>query len=135
MRKARCSCGAVEVSIGNAEPDAVVVCHCIACQRRTGSVFGIGVYYPKDALTITGKTKEFARDTDSGGKLRSHFCPECGTSVYWTVDKQPGRFGIAAGAFGDLSLPTPARSVWEETKHPWVDVTAIAQHFPKGRVT
>jgi hypothetical protein len=37
------------ISVSGA-PDFVVVCNCTECQRRTGSVFGVGAYYNAKAL-------------------------------------------------------------------------------------
>jgi hypothetical protein len=133
QRTAQCSCGSVKlVAIG--EPSSVVACHCLECQRRTGSVFGVGAYFPAEKVTIAGVTSEFVRGTDAGNQFFTHFCPTCGTSMHWRSNKNPGLIGIAVGAFGDPSFPAPVRSVWEQSKHSWVDISTANQHFPKGRV-
>jgi hypothetical protein len=41
----------------------VVACHCIDCQRRTGAPFGVGAFYPADAVTISGAPKEYVPDS------------------------------------------------------------------------
>jgi hypothetical protein len=120
--------------LAQGEPAGVVACHCLACQRRTGSVLGIGAYYPEERISLSGVTTEFVRPTDSGNSFSTHFCPTCGTSVYWSSAKNPGLVGIAVGAFADPSFPSPGRSVWEQSRHAWVDVDVAEQHFPKGRV-
>jgi hypothetical protein len=132
QRTAQCSCGSVRV-VAEGEPSAVVACHCLECQRRTGSVFGVGAYFPEARLTLSGETKQFARPTESGAQFVTHFCPTCGTSVYWRAGKLSGLVGIAVGAFADPSFPLPQRSVWEQSRHPWVEVASAQQHFPKGR--
>jgi len=119
--------------VAEGEPSAVVACHCIECQRRTGSVFGVGAYFPAERLTLSGETKQFARPTDSGQPFVTHFCPNFGTSVYWRADKLPGLVGVAVGAFADPSFPLPERSVWEQSRHAWVEVPSAQHHFPKGR--
>jgi len=119
--------------VAEGEPSAVVACHCIECQRRTGSVLGVGAYFPAERLTLSGETKQFARPTDSGQPFVTHFCPNCGTSVYWRADKLPGLVGVAVGAFADPSFPLPERSVWEQSRHAWVEVPSAQHHFPKGR--
>ena len=132
-RTARCACGAVKV-VARGEPSSVVACHCLACQQRTGSVLGVGAYFPAESLTISGATTEFDRPTDSGNSFSTRFCPSCGSSVYWSSGKNPGLVGVAVGAFADPAFPAPVRSVWEQSMHPWVQVGVAAQHFPKGRV-
>lgn len=132
QRTAQCSCGALKVKV-EGEPGAVVACHCLACQRRTGSPFGVGAYFPEAQATITGASKAFGRPTDSGSAFITHFCPECGTSLYWYAHKNPGLIGIAVGGFGDATFPAPARSVWEQSMHSWVAIPPAQQHFKRGR--
>src|SRR5512139_2233299 len=132
QRRAQCSCGSVELVVVG-EPSSVVACHCLACQRRTGSVFGVGAYFPQEQITVTGATQEFVRRTEAGNQFVTHFCPACGTSMHWRSDKNPGLVGVSVGAFADASFPAPVRSVWEQSKHPWVEVPPAQQHFPKGR--
>src|SRR4029078_12341822 len=100
MTEACCSCRALTLRIADATP-VVVACHCLDCQRRTGSPFGVGAYYPADRVRIAGAAKEFVRDTAAGSKFRSFFCPECGSSVYWKTDKHPASIGVAVGAIAD----------------------------------
>jgi hypothetical protein len=132
MKTAQCSCGRLSVSV-DVEPSAVVACHCVGCQRRSGSPFGVGAYYPQDLATIRGESKTFNRPTDSGHPFVTHFCPECGTSLYWYAMRNPGLIGIAVGAFGDPAFPSPVRSVWEQSKHAWIDIDPAQQHHPRGR--
>ena len=134
QRIAQCSCGSVRVA-ASGEPSSVVACHCLACQRRTGSVLGVGAYYAQENITVSGVTKEYVRPTEAGNQFSTHFCPTCGSSVYWSSGKNPGLVGIAVGAFADTSFPPPGRSVWEQSKHPWVQVGPAQTHFPKGRVS
>src|SRR5215469_12391782 len=84
-RTAHCSCGALRVEI-SADPDAVVACHCGECQQRTGSVFGVGAYFKKEHVHAEGPSKIYVRDGQEGRKLRQHFCPTCGTTVFWDAD-------------------------------------------------
>lgn len=107
----------------------VAACHCTACQRRSGSPYGVGGYWPESAVTIDGDTQVWSRPTTSGQTLINNFCPTCGSTVFWTVGKHPGMIGIAAGAFADPAFPPPLRSVWEAGKLAWIDVAA-PQHFP-----
>jgi hypothetical protein len=132
QRTAQCSCGSVKI-VADGEPNSVVMCHCLACQRRTGSVLGVGAYFPQENVVITGVTREFIRLTDAGNEFVTHFCPTCGTSMHWHSNKNPGLIGVAVGAFADPSFPPPIRSVWEQSKHSWVQMSNAQQHFPKGR--
>ena len=134
QRTAQCSCGSVKI-VALGEPSSVVACHCLECQRRTGSVLGVGAYYPQEQVTISGATRQFVRPTQAGNQFFTNFCPDCGTSMYWSSGRNPGLVGVAVGAFGDPSFPLPVRSVWEQSRHSWVHVQPAQQHFPKGRVS
>ena len=131
-RTAHCCCGALRVEV-SADPDAVVACHCGECQRRTGSVFGVGAYFKKDHVLAEGPYETYVRDAPEGRKVRNHFCPACGTTVFWEADLRPDHVGVAVGAFGDSRFPRPARSVWEESKHEWVAFAHDLPHLPRGR--
>jgi hypothetical protein len=130
MGDARCSCGAVTLSLP--EPSRLVVaCHCIDCQRRTGAPFGVGAFYPAEAVTVSGATKEFTRAAASGGKVHSYFCPNCGSTVYWKADNLPAMIGVAVGALADPKYPSPVRSVFEQSKHSWIQIDG-AEHFQQS---
>jgi hypothetical protein len=134
MIDARCVCGAVAISLPGPS-GLVVACHCIDCQRRTGAPFGIGAFYPVEVVTTSGTPKEFVRAAASGGKVRSYFCPDCGSTVYWKADKLPGMIGVAVGTIADPKYPAPARSIFEQSKHAWVEVNGAAvEHFQQSSV-
>ena len=132
MLQARCGCGALTVDLPGPS-EVIVACHCIDCQRRSGSPFGVGAYYPADAIRIAGDAKEFVRPTATGGKFRSYFCPTCGSTVYWKADKHPTMIGVAVGAIASPDYPGPVRSVWEQSRHQWVEIATAGQHFARGR--
>jgi len=131
-RVAHCQCGALRASAGG-EPDAVVACSCTACQRRTGSVFGVGAYFARSRVTFEGAAREYERKADSGRTVRSFFCPVCGTCLYWLAERDPERVGIAVGAFADAAFPAPDRSVFDSRKHAWVEFGAAMPGFVHGR--
>jgi hypothetical protein len=132
MTNARCACGAIALSLPGPSR-LVVACHCIDCQRRTGAPFGVGAFYPAEVVAISGAPREFTRTGASGGKVRSYFCPNCGSTVYWKADKLPAFIGVAVGTMADPKYPAPVRSVFEQSKHAWVEINGAAvEHFPEG---
>ena len=107
MADARCSCGAVTLSLPKEPSKLVVACHCIDCQRRTGAPFGVGAYYPADVVTISGTSKEFTHAAASGGKIHNYFCPQCGSTVYWKLSNLPALIAVAVGAMAEPKYPAP----------------------------
>jgi hypothetical protein len=127
-RIAHCCCGSLRAE-ANGEPAFVGACHCTECQRRTGSPFGVSTYFLKKQVRIEGASKVYLRDSDAGRKIEFHFCPGCGSSVFWYAEWGPDLVGIAFGAFADSSMRGPTVSVWETTRHPWVSFDHELDHF------
>jgi hypothetical protein len=111
-RKASCSCGQLS-AVAAGEPVRVSVCHCIACQRRTGSVFGAQARFREQSVFVSGESRKYERTAESGHTLIFNFCPLCGATVYYSNDALPGFVGIPVGAFADPSFHAPAFSVYE----------------------
>jgi hypothetical protein len=128
-REATCSCGQLRV-IASGEPVRVSICHCLACQRRTGSSYGYQARFPSENVRVSGESREYVRHADEDGASRTfNFCPSCGSTVYYATDDLPGVIAVAVGAFADPDFPAPSYSVWEERKHGWVLPPAEAEHI------
>jgi hypothetical protein len=128
-RTATCSCGQLSV-VRLGDPIRVSICHCLACQRRTGSVFGVQARFASDRVEIRGTSATFVRVGDSGGRIRFHFCPDCGGTVHYAMESRPDVVGIPVGAFADPDFPAPVRSVYEDRMHAWVVVPPEVEHLP-----
>ena len=131
-RTARCHCGALLV-IATGEPERVYLCHCKACQRRTGTAFHFGATYLKNRVRLEGTRKIYERGADSGYSIRFHFCPNCGSNMYWEGDRNPAVCGVAVGAFDEQSFPSPSDSIWEESIHPWLGLPSGVKHHRQNR--
>ncbi|MFO1090322.1 MAG: GFA family protein [Hyphomicrobiales bacterium] len=119
-RTASCSCGQLSI-VCTGEPVRISVCHCLACQKRTGSVFGAQARFrSSDVLSISGESSTYVRVADSGNRLTFHFCPRCGSTVHYRIDDAPDLIAIPVGAFADPQFPPPRVSVYESRRHPWV---------------
>lgn len=127
-RQASCSCGQLEVAC-EGEPVRISVCHCLSCQQRTGSVFGVQARFPREQVRVRGSASHFTRVADSGNSVTFHFCPTCGTTVYWELGGFPGLLAVAVGAFADRDFPKPRYSVYESRRHAWVAIPADMEHL------
>lgn len=121
-RTATCRCGQLSVRC-TGDPVRISVCHCLNCQRRSGSSFSAQARWPDDRVEITGAAKTWSQTGDGGGAATFSFCPECGSSVHYVHDALPGLTGVAIGAFADPTFPGPEYSVYESRKHAWVAIT------------
>jgi hypothetical protein len=107
----------------------VSVCHCLNCKKRSGSAFAVQARWPKSQVTIAGQSKTFVMVADSGNRGTYHFCPECGSDVFY---ENEGKFGgliaIPLGAFEDPYSAAPAFSLWEKRKCDWVEIVGEVEH-------
>ena len=97
----------------------ISICHCLACQRRTGSAFGIQARWPSDRVTIQGRAQDYLRVGDRGSKITFRFCPTCGATVYYDIDTIPGMIAVPVGAFAEPGFPPPRLSFYATRRHPW----------------
>lgn len=131
-RLGSCVCGQLSIRC-RGEPELVSSCHCFACQRRTGSLFGVSAFYRRDnILDPTGRFSEFRRRLDSGRGIAYRFCPVCGSTVFWEPDMLPDCIGVAVGAFADPAFHKPARAVWTANKHHWLELPADMTQIQHG---
>lgn len=123
-----CSCGKARFS-ASADPTFVAVCHCIACQKASGSAFAVVVAYPAEALTVTGEVTTYDSKGDSGLAKHYRFCPTCGSPVFSSVDAIPGMLMVRAGSFDDPSWVKPVMEIQCVSKQPWVSLGGELKSF------
>ena len=128
-RTATCSCGQLRIKV-EGPPRGVGVCHCLACQRRTGSVFATLASF-SSPFEISGAATEYVRVGDQGARFVFRFCPVCGTTVFHTEDGHNDSVSVAVGAFADPGFPEPRVSVYDSRRHPWVQLPADTRPFDK----
>lgn len=109
------------------------MCHCGACQRRSGVPWTANAFYARSDVRLEGAHKIYVREGQEGRKISQYFCPTCGTTIYTTGEKFPGMCMVVVGAFSDPSFPPPTVSVFEESMHPWVTPPPGIARFPQGR--
>ena len=123
---ASCRCGQLRATV-TGEPFRVSVCHCLNCKKRSGSAFAVQARWRRDQVTLEGHSNIFVKVADSGNRATFHFCPECGSDVYYEIDgKFDAKFNnllaIPLGAFDDPFFLSPQFSVWEVRKPDWLEI-------------
>lgn len=127
-RIASCSCGQLTARVVG-EPVRISICHCLACQRRTGGPFSEQARFPRENVTPSGVSSEYVQAGDEGPGARFHSCPTCSATVFYEPLGLSGYVGVPVGAFADPGFPAPTVSVYEGRKHAWVVPPADAEHF------
>ncbi|TMH46028.1 MAG: GFA family protein [Betaproteobacteria bacterium] len=128
-RTASCHCRQLRIEV-QGEPRGVGVCHCLACQQRTGSVFAALASFAAP-YKIFGKATEYVHAGDQGARFKFRFCPVCGSTVFHTEEGHEGSVSVAVGAFADPSFPAPRVSVYECRRHSWVRLPPGTTAFDK----
>ena len=109
-----CSCGAVRYRL-TSDPLFVHCCHCLNCQRQTGSAFVINLLIEAERVEIvTGDPQPVDVPRDDGSAQPIFRCPRCQTALY-------SRYGHPAVCF--VRAGTPHRMV---TPNP--EIVMAAQH-------
>lgn len=127
-RLASCSCGQLNAQVAG-EPVRVSICHCLACQRRTGGPFAQQAKFRRDQVSVSGVSSAYVREGDEGPGARFHFCPTCGATVYYEPLGQEEYLAVPVGAFADPGFPAPTFSVYEERMHSWVRLPEGIEHM------
>lgn len=128
-RTASCSCGQLRIQV-EGEPRGVGICHCLACQQRTGSVFAALASFAAP-FKVFGIATEYLRAGDQGARFQFRFCPVCGTTVFHTEEGHPESVSVAVGAFADPNFPPPQVSIYDSRRHPWVRLPTGTRAFDR----
>ena len=131
IRIATCCCVKASIEV-EGDPKFHLVCHCNNCKKRTGSAFGVSVYFPDTQVrSKKGETKVYEIESETTQQER-YFCKSCGTTLYWKIYKFQGvpaiseMTGIAGGCFDDNSLPEPTIVSSGEQKCSWLELPKIS---------
>ncbi|WP_082011940.1 MULTISPECIES: GFA family protein [Rhizobium] len=116
-----CVCGSVRYTcVGDQQ--RVTVCHCLWCQRRTGSRSGVEALLQEGNIEFSGiEPARYRHLSDESGRwLDDYFCPRCGSNLGLTPQAVAGypdracrharRFRFTRFKADELSSPIHALS-------------------------
>ncbi|KXG53324.1 Glutathione-dependent formaldehyde-activating enzyme/centromere protein V [Penicillium griseofulvum] len=93
-----CMCGKIKYQ-ADAEPAVKAVCHCLNCQKFSGSAFTTNFIIPRSSFKVlSGTPKSGKYMADSGFEYHTFFCGDCGSSLYGQPDSLPDMMSIKAGS-------------------------------------
>jgi hypothetical protein len=131
-REAACHCGQLRLEV-DGDPFAVSICNCLACQRRTGSAFGMQAGFKRAQVQVSGRFNDYSRISDEADRKEHafHFCPDCGSQVFYTEPAEPDLIVVSVGAFADPSFPPPTESGYDSRRHPWVGLPETVERYAR----
>jgi hypothetical protein len=129
-REAACHCGQLRLEVAG-DPFAVSICHCLACQRRTGSAFGMQAGFKADQVQVAGRFSDYSRISDEADRKEHvfHFCPDCGSQVFYTEPAEPDLIVVSIGSFADPSFPPPTESGYDSRRHAWIGLPDTIERY------
>jgi len=117
MPKGQCHCGAVRYEMP-AETIHKALCHCSDCRRHAGAPAVAWGLVSKDQLKVECETKEYA----SSEHGRRHFCPSCGTALFYTNDLIfPGQIDVQIATLDDPDAIRPNAQIQVAERIGWME--------------
>jgi hypothetical protein len=104
------------------EPLIVHCCHCLNCQRQTGSAFVINMLIETKRLeVVVGEPNAVDVPRDDGSMQTVWRCPTCQTALFSQYTSPRIRF-VRAGTLDDPSAVAPDVHIFTRSKVPWVSI-------------
>lgn len=123
-----CHCGKITYE-ADIDPDKVGLCHCTDCQTLTSSAFSLFVPVPKEKFRLRGEPRVYVKTAESGNRRAQAFCPECGTRIYASAEKDPLVFNLRLGTVRQRAALSPRVQLWCRSALPWVNgLSSVPQH-------
>ena len=113
-----CSCGEVRYRLAS-EPLFVHCCHCLTCQRQTGSAFVINVLIEAGRVEVSGKPEAVDVPRDDGSSQRIYRCPACEIALF-SEYTYPEIWFVRAGTLDEPRRIEPDVHIFTKSKVGWV---------------
>ncbi|KAK7740870.1 hypothetical protein SLS62_010967 [Diatrype stigma] len=123
MPEGSCFCGNVRISY-EGEPVAKAICHCSDCRKITGTTYSTNLIVPTAGFRVTaGTPKTVAKTADTGNTVTSHFCGDCGSTLFRDGPTFGDNTVIKVGVLDDpaaLDAARPALELFAPNRVAWV---------------
>ncbi|KAF2260586.1 hypothetical protein CC78DRAFT_24682 [Lojkania enalia] len=127
-----CMCGNVRYSV-EGEPAMKALCHCTDCRKITGSTYSTNALFPEEGFKVLqGTTKQHSKVADGGNTITSHFCGDCGSTMWREGPTFKGLKVIKVGTLDDpdaLTKAKPDAELFTSTRVEWVSEVPNAKQL------
>ena len=119
QREGGCACGAVRYRLAS-EPLIVHCCHCLNCQRQTGSAFVINLLIEAQQVEIlAGDPRPVDAPRDDGSVQKIFRCSRCQAAIFSEYGR-PEVWFVRGGTLDDPTHITPDVHIYTRSKVGWV---------------
>ncbi|HTT30841.1 MAG TPA: GFA family protein [Solirubrobacteraceae bacterium] len=116
-----CACGSVRYRLSS-EPLFVHCCHCLNCQRQTGSAFVINLLIEAERVEILAAAPQPIDVPRDDGRVHRIFrCPRCQVAVFSDYGR-PGVWFVRAGTLDDPRGVRPDVHIYTRSKVDWLNL-------------
>jgi hypothetical protein len=129
VRAGGCLCGSVRYEM-HGDPKMNVICHCLTCQKLSGAGHAFHMLVPEAGFSVSGTPKGFDSIADSGNRVTSSFCPQCGSQLFSRTSGFPGMLAVRVASLDEPLALTPQMAVYTKRLQPWDHVEPAVPSFP-----
>jgi hypothetical protein len=126
-----CACGAVRYQC-NAEPIAMLNCHCKDCQRSSGAPYASGFIVAPSAIDISGEVAAHSVLGGSGSKTTRNFCPICGSPLFTSCEAYPAFMSVRFSTLDSTADFEPKLDIWASSAQPWTCLNSTLPKFAQS---
>jgi hypothetical protein len=89
-----------------------------------------------DQVNVVGRFSDYSRVSNEADRKEHvfHFCPDCGSQVFYTEPDEPDGIVVSVGSFADPSFPPPTESGYHHRRHPWIGLPDSIERDDAGEV-
>ncbi|MEG4065664.1 MULTISPECIES: GFA family protein [unclassified Microcoleus] len=126
-----CACGAVRYQC-NAEPIAMLNCHCKDCQRSSGAPYASGFIVTPSAMEISGEVAAHSVVGGSGAKTTRNFCSICGSPLFASTEVSPAFMSVRFSTLDSTADFEPKLDIWTSSAQPWTCMNSLSPKFEQS---
>lgn len=127
----QCRCGRVQLHVHTEALAPLYACHCLNCQRWSGSAFALHLLCAAQAVEVAGDTHTYSH-THEGQRSTQHACGTCFTRLFNETTAAPGMRVVRAGVLDGAEQLAPMAHIWVARKQPWVWLPEGIAQWPQS---
>lgn len=82
----------------------------------------MAAFFAEEMVSSSGDSGTYLRVADNGHDVLHHFCPHCGSTVFWKPSRMPGLIAVGTGAFADPAFQAPSQQVFVASRQLWLEL-------------
>lgn len=127
----QCRCGQVHLQLQIEALPPIYACHCLNCQRWSGSAFALHMLCPAQAIEASGRMLTYIHATD-GRTSTEYACGTCFTRLFNETDAAPGMRVLRASVLHGADRLAPLAHIWTKRKQPWISLPEGVAQWPES---